>query len=684
MVQKLDTLWQRPLKGLERYTAGRPVNLPHIGIPGMPSELPLLHAKPSSILTSEMERVGTHMAEKTKSLVDQPWAKETLKQSPDVIKDIENSRVADFMTRMTTGGMSPTQAKAASMANAPQWFQEADAFRVATKAGPYGENWAKRFLGLQQTPERWGPYWARNVVKDETASLRGTQGLFGELRTSVGPAERARKYPTMRAGEQAGIQYDDPRVAWLNREVHALRLIETAKFMQRLENRVVFRTEAAAKAAGGGAHALPMHEILGMPGAPTWYVPYKEEWKFLVDNLSSPEWGKLGFLRSWSNSLARNPNLVNPLPHIVKNMAYKYRLAGGRLSQLPGDWMEFQRGTSPMVSIFKQVMPFESTGQTAEQVYHRAVNTIRQENYPAVARLTQLGIDATLGRAQRASSKIIFSQADPAMRYSLWKQYVAKGMPPEEAAQNVWIDLIRYGTRSTIVDAWKSVPFNFFVPWRLGTVTSLYKQLTQHPLRTAMIVGGIDLLREIRYRQSGQWTHLPIDYIEQPIAQVIQGKDVGDSAKSLVAATLATIAFGPGGAYAASTIKDLMDDIQMRGEKRRLINMFWGLSQAYEIPAHGYKVIQALNAGNGALAASEASKMLTSIALAEHTALNYRPRRLLAALPEVGPWLQKSAQVKAAEQMQQAIERKGEVKERRREIYRGRTIEDRVKALEGR
>ena len=215
MVQKLDTLWQRPLKGLERYTAGRPVNLPHIGIPGMPSELPLLHAKPLSILTSEMERVGTHMAEKTKGLVEQPWAKETLKQSPDVIKDIENSRVADFMARMTTGGMSPSQAKAASMANAPQWFQEADAFRVATKAGPYGENWAKRFLGLQQTPERWGPYWARNVVKDETASLRGTQGLFGELRTSVGPAERARKYPTMRAGEQAGIQYDDPRVAWL-------------------------------------------------------------------------------------------------------------------------------------------------------------------------------------------------------------------------------------------------------------------------------------------------------------------------------------------------------------------------------------------------------------------------------------------------------------------------------------
>jgi hypothetical protein len=125
-----------------------------------------------------------------------------------------------------------------------------------------------------------------------------------------------------------------------------------------------------------------------------------------------------------------------------------------------------------------------------------------------------------------------------------------------------------------------------------------------------------------------------------------------------------------------------MKNIQSRGEKERIINMFWGLSQLYNMPQHGYAAVQAAGQGDWATFASEASKILTSAALAEHTALNYRPRRLMAALPEVGPFLRKSADVKQAELMQEGIERRIERKEKFREAFKeAGTIEDKIKRL---
>lgn len=699
---KLLDLWQRPLRGMERWTsapgqAKRPVDLPHIGIPGLPSELPMLRRNPGSMLVSETERLGANVTKGFHDIVGKeqtPWDKllkrptppptlgqRVMEQRPEVIKDVEAHQMAGFISRMATG-MTPTQAKASAAATAPQWWQDADAYRVITKNGPFGEDWAKRFMGMERTAERWGPYWPREPIRNEAYSLRGKSGMFGsELRTSVGPAERQRVYPTMKAGEAAGVQYDDPRVAWLNREISALRLIETAKFMQRLENRVVFRTKEAAQQAAGLPPTATVYEIEAMPGAPKWFVPYFEEAKFLSDNLKSPDYGKLGFLNSWAQTLSRNPNLVNPLPHVVKNMAYKYTLAGGNPVNLIKDWQEFSRGVSPMVTAFKKVMPFDETGMTSTEIYHRALRGIRNENHPKIVQLADLALRSTIGSAHRFSAKVIFSQADPAMRYSLWKTYVQRGMSAEEAAGNVWVDLIRYGTRSTVVDAWKAIPFNFFVPWRLGTVTSLYKQLTDHPLRAAMFIGGVDLIREIRYRQTGRWTHLPIDYIESPIAQVIQSKDKNDAALSLIAATLATIFAGPGGAYLFTTLIDVAKDMQMRGEWSRLQNMFWGLSQFVDGGKSAIEIANAMGKGDAAGAARAATNLMVTMATAEHSALNYRPRRLMAALPEVGPFLKKSAEVKMAEGMQQAVERRGERKEKFRDRFRELTIEDRVKSL---
>lgn len=648
--QLLERLWQRPL--------GK-TDLPYVGIPGLPSELPILSRVPQSPLVSHTERVSSSTAKETHELLGKPWAKDILGQSPDVIKDVEHMAVTRFLTAVGAGARTGA-AKAHAVAATPDWFREAQAHRDSVK--PWAD-WAKAFMGMEKTPYRAGPYWHREALRDESGSLRMRGGLFGELRTSVGGAERERFYPTLRAGEHAGVQYEDPRIAWLNREVADLRLIETAKLMSRLENTVVFRDKNAAQAiAGAGAK---IYELEGLPGAARFWVPHYEEWKFLMDNFKNPEYGRLGFLRGWGNALMRNPNLVNPLPHVLKNMLYKYRLAGGKVSALPADFAEFRRGRSPMVTIFKQAMPFDETGMTAQEAYSRAIHGIRREGYWAPVRLADLALDATVGKMHRASTKTIFATADPAMRFSLFKQYVTKGLTPAEAANHVWLDLIRYGTRSSVVDTWKSIPFNFFVPWRLGTMTSLWKQLQSHPIRAALFIGTIDLLREWRYRQTGRWTHLPIDYVEQPIAQILQSKGAGDAALSLIAATLATVAFGPGGGMAATSIIDLMKDLKGQGDLSRAVNMFWGLSQLFNIIPEGTKFVQAARAGDGQTAARHASNILTTAAIAEHSALNYRPRRLLAALPEVGPWLAKSQEVKAAEGRQQAMEQLGERKQQR-------------------
>src|SRR5207245_734497 len=81
-------------------------------------------------------------------------------------------------------------------------------------------------------------------------------------------------------------------------------------------------------------------------------------------------------------------------------------------------------------------------------------------------------------------SKMSFTKLDAWLRYARWKQYVEQGLTDQEAANHVWIDLVRYGTRSDLVDFWKSIPLNFFVPWRVGTITSFIKDAKTAPAYT--------------------------------------------------------------------------------------------------------------------------------------------------------------------------------------------------------
>lgn len=283
-------------------------------------------------------------------------------------------------------------------------------------------------------------------------------------------------------------------------------------------------------------------------------------------------------------------------------------------------------------------MPFGDGSEPVTQLVSKEAGNWAQ-------RITAKGL-----RVNDFSSKMIFEKADPAMRYSLWKKYVRKGLDDQSAANEVWVDLVRYNENSGAMNAWKAWPFNFFVPWRTGTYVSLYKAATQRPIQTLLLIGAVDYLREIRYRKSGMWTHMPHDYGEAPTAELVnravKAKGIKDApdvalAAGLIAAT--TALFGPGGGQAPSTIKDVMSFIQNDPrERERVLNMFWGISQLYNMPR---EFIAYTKDGDN----QHFVNMLTEAAIAEHSALKYEPRRLMKYLPEWMPFMQKSEIVRNAE-----------------------------------
>jgi hypothetical protein len=342
-------------------------------------------------------------------------------------------------------------------------------------------------------------------------------------------------------------------------------------------------------------------------------------------------------------------------------MAVKALLARGPVAPytLARDAVEWARSSNPrMMREFQEAMPFSESGTTAGDVLGRELRGGSLSD--AVRRALR-----TLGMVNKPSQKVIFEWADPAMRYSLFKYYRGQGMGIYEAGNHAWTDLIRYGTRSTATDFWKSIPFNFFVPWRFGTMVSILKQATNHPIRTALLLGALDYMREIRYRQTGKWTHLPLDYTEKPIAAIVQERNP----KDLVSVLATTALFGPGGDF---SIKQLTDVLNAVGNKPhameidRLKNAFWGISQIYNLPVE--------------FAKGDYSGMLATALLGEHNALTYQPRRLMRDLPESLPFMKKSALVKRAEEMQAAKRRSLERADERRSLKPRSTIEDKLRA----
>jgi hypothetical protein len=330
--------------------------------------------------------------------------------------------------------------------------------------------------------------------------------------------------------------------------------------------------------------------------------------------------------------------MFNPLPHATKNMAFKYALA--RIGNYTLRKSAREYGTNAeMRARFEAVMPLPATGVRLPQLRALEAGSYLER------------IAAKAGKwlsGNHFSARFNFAKADPALRYALWKTYVKKGLSDQAAANHVWVDLIRYDENSGALNFWRGIPFNFFATWRLGTYISLVKQLRNHPIRTLLFIGAVEYLREIIYRKYGWWTHLPVDYVDAPLAEAIRDP------RTIPGVAATTLLFGPGGAQAPHTINDVMKSLHGDpGQTARVINMFWGLSQLYNIPQEFQAYLKDKDPKHLAL-------ILSNAAFSTHSALKYQPHRLMQWLPEWMPGLEKSAIVRQAEGLQAKIEAKTE------------------------
>ena len=631
-----------------------------------PMEEAVRKAMPNSPVIAETERWTTGLSDGISRVSEQPWWKGVRKMSPDALKDLEEHMINTWIA----GGRTP-RAAGQARALAPPHVQQAMAWRDRALRL---ENASRRYFGLEEIPEESGPYLPRMVDEESLDQVTlGAGALGGRGRgpqTTVGPHQKRRGVETYRQGEALGLEYEDPRNSILLREWQGIKLRATHRLFQNLESKgALFRDEAQAQAMSPTGNAWKIKQA---PGG-EWWTPTEAEAQFLQQNLTESARGPQTSLVGYANAVMRNPNLVNPAPHVVKNMAIKAFLARGPVTPyvLARDAVEYFRSSNPqLLREFHEGMPFSKSGEVAADVLGRELRS--GSVMDAVRKALR-----TLGQVQTPSKKVIFEWADPAMRYSLFKHYRGKGMPVYEAANNAWVDLIRYGTRSKVTDNWKAWPFNFFVPWRYGTFVSLVKQVQNHPIRTALLIAGVDYLREARYRQNGRWFHLPWDYIEAPIARIVQSKDKEDFARNALSEVALTSLFGPGGAFAASQIDDMLRLSQGKSdpyEYERLAKMFWGIGQLYDV----FISDKPMGGASGALGA---------LLLGEHNTLTYQPKRLgpgFGLVPESVlqhlPGMQKSRLVQEAEEMQAEREAKRQRSlERRREKGRPRGIEDKLR-----
>lgn len=565
----------------------------------------------------------------------QPWWKEFNKLD-DVTKiEAEDAVVRDYRARRAVGEDHLTAWNDA-VAKAPPEMREY--FRYREQQRPL-ELAASEELGIDPPESTADPYIPR--LTNEEGKLivdlhPKNPNALAQVRSTLGSYSKSREHPTMKEGIANGTQYDPmSKAVWL-RELTGQNLIASARMLKALrEQGVLFDSPEAARAAGGSK--AEVGQLRGFGGRDYW-TSNRQELRFLEQNLvrmrPSSSWSKMN---QFINGYLRNPNLINPLPHTTKNMFFKYALARVGNFTFRKDVAEFASATpTELKARFDKVMPFNETGERMPEMTAREIGGWADKVTTAVSKLN------------KASQWFIFAKADPAMRFALWKSYVRKGMSDQEAANHVWLDLVRYDENSGGMSFWKEWPGNFFVPWRVGTYVTLFKAMRAHPFRTLAFVGAIEYLREIRYRKTGRWTHLPVDYLDAPLAESIEHP----SRAPAIAAT--TLLFGPGGGQAPATIKDAMSALTNDpGNRSRVINMFWGISQLYNLPREFNAFLKDKNP-------DRLVNLLMDAALAEHSALKYEPRRLMKWLPEWLPGLQKSELVQYAETLQKRAQRKQE------------------------
>lgn len=522
-------------------------------------EYPVLKTHPDSPVISGMEATHVSVEDFMERYVQQPWIKSLMKFGDNTkLAQLEKKWIEDYKAgRDPSIGMPD---------NFKQMFQRMDSLLAE-------ENAINRRRGLPEIKKVEGPY-APRLTDEDFKLMRSITRSHEGAKTSqgIGPFQETRGFETLDEGLRKGITYKDWRHSLLMREARGSVLRATDQLMTDLEQAgVIFKTKEGAEAASLTKRAYPADGLPFSPKEGKWWVRSAEERQFLLQNMRQMGTGTLQDIRQWAQQWLRNPSLVNPWPHIVKNMGLKQMqqaIAGGlRPDQVFKQGLVYRHGNPDMLEEFKQVMPFTKSGQTVWEIMEQAGPKTM------VQRLSRVP-----GQLNSYARRKIFAEWDPAMRYGLWREYVRKGMSPQEAANHTWIDLIRYGTRADRIDFWNSVPFNFFVPWRVGTLRTMNKALQTAPVRTAAFIGATDFIRELDYRYNGRWTHLPYDYWERPIMTLLNEgpKEAGKTA-------LATMIAGPGGEYMFRTIQNLLNTVGGKGGIGDIRTIAWGLAQVYDL-----------------------------------------------------------------------------------------------------
>lgn len=613
-------------------------------------DLPMLRNIPASPAISAVENLKVKPELALSELERQPWFQELLKsyntkQGGEVLKDLE-AQVVDEFERKGMGAVNDWFATK----QLPEPVQAMLNWRVDRLAE---EQAMREEAGLQPHPVREGPYFPHKVESDlprgehfftDIESLLNESPVTGSspMQTTLGGFEKTRSFSTMREGEQEQLVYQHPLRAFILREVEGSQMRATLEMIKALKNDgVLWPTEAEALAASPTGEVSRLGKL---------WVRSKEEANFLAANLKEVQRGSLS---SWFNTYIRNPSLVVPYPHIIKNMGMKYLLSRMGSGQYKGFFSDVnlyrlhpEQVPVEEKALFDKLLPFSDTGQ---QIAERLQNLVPSE---------KIGerVGSAVGKLNQWSSNKIFKEYDPAMRYALWKSYLRGGMEPQEAANHVWKDLVRYNLRSSWKDYLSTIPGNFFVPWRIGTWETMLKHLYSHPGKTAAFVGLFDYLREVDYRKTGNFQHMFFDYLERPIATTLT--DPGSALKT----TALTFAIGPDGENTVKNLQRLLAVAEGTDQWSNVKQIFWGIAQ---MQGMGKEFSLFETDHNPAHLVNIGMRFFTS----RHPVF-VAPPRFLEGLPEWLPGMEKSSEVRQRESLYGLWKEKADIKAQQKSLRR--------------
>lgn len=512
---------------------------------------------------------------------------------------------------------------------------------------------ARKTLGVEPlTPEMLEPIYVPRMTdlsKDAITYVGTPTGGLRGMRSSLGSFSQPRvNEMTMLEQMNKGLaEFRDPRISYLYYERLAGELEATANYVKELEGSTLFKSAKAARQAG---YPNPVEIRAFVPNGRTWYVADKDVAQFFKDNFdkaSGPVQSGLHYL----NQIFRNPNLLNPLPH-TSNITWHYKVSGGSMVKLPNLVREYLKQLKPeKLKLFNEYVPHSPTLKTEHELFREMKMLLNgKELSNAIRQVASL--------PTKPSQKVLWEWVDPAIKYARWSQYVDKGMSPQAAANHTMIDLVRYQERGGVLTFMKSIPMNFFAPYRWGNFAATVKAMKDHPLKLVLTVGMVDYIREMIYRNTGWWMSLPIDRFEAPVYQL--AKAGGHMAHGEFMTALKDTGYALTSTFAPGITARFRDAFSP-GDLDTLLKQFWGWTQIGEAYSYGK---EALEKGDVSLMFKALGTMMgardTVMKRPGKPPMSFTPSRLSAAFPEALPGMDRSPKVKFAENQRNRREDKQE------------------------